>query len=395
MTPSIGTTGAINAQYPSSWWTAGFSDEIRVGEVVPVKLLERDLVLWRGSDEVLHCNSAFCPHLGAHLGYGGRVVDDAVMCPFHGYRYDGTGRLCGLVGESDAGSRRLRLASFEVREHFGTIFVWNGSGAPDHEFPLDTFLPPGVTREEDATVFRCAFHLGFPAKLFIENVADANHLGALHRTCAWGDVEFLDESPWLLKQRLQVYEPVPVFSRRYVRELWNMGQLANPPIGTENGMTMTTWGGGLHLIEVEPFQSGGGKGPLGRLLDTVGAVRAITCFTPIEENSHLHNVTFVLPKMELPLPRWAWEPLLNRLLAARDWGPTLQDIAVMINRHEPVNPAYGRLDRGLVRFRRFWDSRIEDRSLWEGDGIRSNGLRAGIRWPDAPSADLLDLRVGS
>jgi hypothetical protein len=56
-------------------------------------------------------------------------------------------------------------------------------------------------------------------------------------------------------------------------------------------------------------------------------------------------------------------------------------------RHEQPNPGYGRLERGLVRFRRFWDSRIEDRSLWQGDGIHSNGLRAGIRWDDGPQTE--------
>jgi nitrite reductase/ring-hydroxylating ferredoxin subunit len=376
----------INAQYPSSWWGAGFSDEVRTGEVLPLKLLERHLVLWRGEDGVLRCQSAFCPHLGAHIGYGGAVAGNSVSCPFHGYRYDGTGRLCGRIGESDAGSRRLRLDSYEVREHFGTIFVWNGNGPPDHEFPLDTFLPDGVKSKHDVTVFRCAFHLPFPAKHFIENVGDANHFGALHRVGTWGDVDLIDESTWLIKQRLQVYEPVPLFSMRYLRELWKLGQLGNPPIATENAMTITTWGGGLHLVEVDSFDSSGGRqSALGRLLELAGAVRAITCWTPIGANSHLHNVTFVLPKLRTPLPSWALDPVMNRIFAGRDWGAALQDASVMINRQEPVNPAYGKLDRGLIRFRRFWDSRIEDRSLWEGDGIHSNGLRGGIRWANAPS----------
>lgn len=381
---------ALNPQYPSSWWSIGFSHEVRAGEVVPLRLLERDLVLWRGPDGVLNCQSAFCPHLGAHLGFGGSVVDNSVKCPFHGYRYDPSGQMCGRVGESDAGSKRLRLTPYEVREHFGTIFIWNGSGEPDHEFPLDVFLPEGAKGEDDTTSFRCSFHLPFPAKPFIENVADANHFGALHRAGAWGDVELLEESPWLLKQRLQVYEPVHLFSRQYVRELWKLGQLGNPPIATENGMEMTTFGGGLHLVEVDSFKPGsGGKGaaagPVGRLLELAGAVRAVTGWTPLAANSHLHIVTIVLPKLRAPLPRWALNPIMNRVLASRDWGAALQDSSVMINRREPVNPAYGKLDRGLVRFRRFWDSRLEDRSLWAGDEIHSNGLRAGIRWPDAPS----------
>jgi hypothetical protein len=65
----------------------------------------------------------------------------------------------------------------------------------------------------------------------------------------------------------------------------------------------------------------------------------------------------------------------------------MQDGALMRHRQEPVNPVYGKLDRGLLRFRRFWDSRLLDRTLWAGDNIHSNGLRAGIRWEDRPVLD--------
>jgi hypothetical protein len=297
------------------------------------------------------------------------------------------------VGEAVRTSERIGLTSYHVTEHFGTIFVWNGRGEPDHAFPLETLLPESVDTEEETSSFRCAFYLPFPAKLFVENVADASHLSALHRACDWGDVEFIEESPWLLKQRLELKNPVRLFSATYLRDVWDMGQLRNPPVSTENGMTMNTFGGGLHLIVIDPMRQGEARrGLMGKVLDVAGAVRAITCFTPVTAKSHWHSVTFVMPKLRTPMPQWALDRAMNRVLAARDWGATLQDSAVMINRQEQHIPAYGRLDRGLVRFRRFWDSRIEDRSLWEGDGIHSNGLRAGIRWDDAPSGPTRSLR---
>lgn len=57
----------------------------------------------------------------------------------------------------------------------------------------------------------------------------------------------------------------------------------------------------------------------------------------------------------------------------------------MIHRQEPEHPAYNRFDRGLVKFRRFWDSRLLDRSLWAGDNVHSAGARAGCAWPDDPT----------
>ena len=33
---------------------------------------------------------SYCPHLGANLSAGGKVVDDdCIECPFHGWKFDG------------------------------------------------------------------------------------------------------------------------------------------------------------------------------------------------------------------------------------------------------------------------------------------------------------------
>jgi hypothetical protein len=50
-----------------------------------------------------------------------------------------------------------------------------------------------------------------------------------------------------------------------------------------------------------------------------------------------------------------------------------------MHRAEQPNPAYHVRDRGLVTFRRFWDSRITSDGPLAGDNLRSNGARAGIR----------------
>ncbi len=57
------------------------------------------------------------------------------------------------------------------------------------------------------------------------------------------------------------------------------------------------------------------------------------------------------------------------------------NIAVMTHRQEAPLPRYNLLDRALISYRRFWDRRLEDRSLGEGDNRHSNGRRAGVAWP--------------
>ena len=373
----------LNPQYPTSWWGIGHSAEIRVGEVVPVKLLERDLVLWRDSAGTLHCQSAICPHLGANIGYGGEVVDDSVKCPFHGYRYDCSGKLCFRAGEDSRAPERLALTTYRVEEHFGVVFVWNGKGEPDHAFPVREALPDGVGNETDTTAFHAAWYLPFPARHFSENVADANHLGAVHRSCDYGEAEFIEETPYSLKQKMLVQNSVKVMSTEFLREMIRIGQLLNPSIATEDGITFTTFGGGINLVEFESYDRGGKNGLGTKLLNFVGNTRAIVCWTPVTADSQWHSATFITPKLRLPAGERLVRRALNRVMSVRSWGPIVQDCAINYYREEPEAPVYGRLDRGVLRYRRFWDSRIEDRTLWVGDNCHSYGARAGTRWEDA------------
>ena len=93
---------------PYGWFPVGRLDELPDEPVSSLRAQGTDLVLWRddtaGDDEsAWRVFDAYCPHLGAHLGVGGRVVRVAVA------GVDG-GRAAGL------GSRpRLRSAGGHLR----------------------------------------------------------------------------------------------------------------------------------------------------------------------------------------------------------------------------------------------------------------------------------------
>ena len=76
---------------PFGWFQVAWATDIAVGETKPLKYFGRDLVLWRDEQSVVHVQDAFCPHLGAHLGHGGKVVGCEIACPFHGWRFDDAG----------------------------------------------------------------------------------------------------------------------------------------------------------------------------------------------------------------------------------------------------------------------------------------------------------------
>ena len=84
--------------------------------VRPVTYLGQDLVLFRGEDGTARVFDAHCPHLGAHLGVGGRVCGDGIICPFHGWRFDGRGRLAEVPGvDRNATSQRPCMARLRAQ----------------------------------------------------------------------------------------------------------------------------------------------------------------------------------------------------------------------------------------------------------------------------------------
>ena len=66
---------------PNGWFSVAAGADLAPGDVLPLAYLGQDLVLFRGEDGVPRVFDAHCPHLGAHLGVGGRVCGDGIACP--------------------------------------------------------------------------------------------------------------------------------------------------------------------------------------------------------------------------------------------------------------------------------------------------------------------------
>ena len=77
---------------PIGWYCVAEEAELAAGELRRVRSFGQELVLWRGENGEPHLWDAYCPHLGAHLGVGGKVEGDGLRCPFHAWKFDGSGR---------------------------------------------------------------------------------------------------------------------------------------------------------------------------------------------------------------------------------------------------------------------------------------------------------------
>ncbi len=107
---------------PYGWFQVGFAGDVSVGTVHPLQYFGRHLVLWRDESGVAHLNDAFCPHLGAHLGHGGKVVGEAIACPFHGWQFNPEGKNT-KIPYSTRVNRSCFLGTYPVIERNGFVLA--------------------------------------------------------------------------------------------------------------------------------------------------------------------------------------------------------------------------------------------------------------------------------
>ncbi len=121
----------------NGWFAVSWSHRLRRGQVVPIKSFGRELVLYRDRDGCAHVLDARCPHLGAHLGHGGRVTTEGhLACPFHGWEFDATGS-CANIPYARKIPARAKIHGWPVKEVNGFILAYyhNEGKAPDFDVP--------------------------------------------------------------------------------------------------------------------------------------------------------------------------------------------------------------------------------------------------------------------
>jgi len=163
---------------PDQWYAVLESQEVPWGRPVGVTRFGEPLVFWRTANGDPVCMRDACPHRGAALSVG-RLGQDCIECPFHGFTFDSTGR-CTLIpanGRAADVPKAFRAATYPARDAHGFIWVWWGDVARvTPEIPwfdsIDDTFSYGTIRDHWPVHYSRA----------IENQLDVVHLPFVHAT---------------------------------------------------------------------------------------------------------------------------------------------------------------------------------------------------------------------
>jgi len=159
--------------YAEGWFLGCFSSELARGQVLTVPFMGQELVLYRTHAGLARVVEPYCPHLGAHLGHGGKVDGENLVCPLHGLAYGPDGG-CVRTGHGER-PPRAALTARHAREIDGAVLVWvDHAGRP----------PQWDVSHHDLGDFSSACYIrktldGY-AHDAVENGADMVHFGWLH-----------------------------------------------------------------------------------------------------------------------------------------------------------------------------------------------------------------------
>ncbi|MGV0655758.1 Rieske 2Fe-2S domain-containing protein [Mycolicibacterium thermoresistibile] len=172
---------------PTGWFQVGWSTDFPQGDVRPLRYFGSELVAYRDSGGTLRILDGHCRHLGGHLGYGGRVEGDCVVCPFHGWHWNPAGRNTHIPYQPDRPNKARRLRVWPVHERDGVVYIWHDAlgRKPGSEPPnIFTDVAPHTVALE---YHRCAPYgqikfesLTLHPQLVVENAADPMHFRFVH-----------------------------------------------------------------------------------------------------------------------------------------------------------------------------------------------------------------------
>ena len=168
--------------YINFWYPVCLSEELKE-EPLKVTILGLDFVAFRDSNGEAHCLSDICVHRGGSLSGGlCHTEDNTIACPYHGWRFDKTGKCIripslGLKGKIPP---RAKVDSYPVTEKYDIIFAFLGDLPEEERSPLyeiEEYGKDGWRANKTVTL-----DLNYNYERSIENALDPAHNEFIHPT---------------------------------------------------------------------------------------------------------------------------------------------------------------------------------------------------------------------
>lgn len=159
-----------------AWYVGAFGDEISQTPMRRV-LLDHPIVFYRTTSNETVALNDICPHRQAPLHLG-KVVGDAIACPYHGLAFDPTGRCVHNPNAEGAAPGAVRARHYPTVERDGMAWIWMGDPALADPAKIQPFDLAWTHEGFDAV--KGYLHIEASEPLISDNLLDLSHAEHLH-----------------------------------------------------------------------------------------------------------------------------------------------------------------------------------------------------------------------
>lgn len=314
--------------FPSGWYFLAVSADIAAGRLVTKHFAGEDMVLYRTASGKLNAVHAYCPHMGAHFGFGGTVEGENLRCPFHGFEFNTEGT-CVRTGYNTKPPAKCTLPHYPVLERDDMVLVWI-----DKENREPDWQPPAFDNTGFGDLKLIHWNMDGHPQETTENSVDIGHFTVVH---GYESIEILKP----------VVTEGPYLNARYAmhRHAGQFGQ--KEPIRAE--FEVHVWGLGYSYVDVtiprfgltsrqyvlpQPMDAG-------KLRLTVGMR-----MQRLKRPAQMHPALALLPNA------WA-NRLVGQIAFKAYYGDVMQDFEVWKNKKYVMKPMLAQGDGPIIQYRRW------------------------------------------
>ena len=322
----------LPSPFPEGWYFVATRQAIQKAKLLQKTWMGENIVVWCDEAGRICVAEAYCPHLGSYLGpeAGGCISGGRLVCPFHGFEYDASGQCVATPYASPPRSARLRV--FETREIAGLVFAWWGIGGREPQWSLPVEGPDQAGWSDLA--IRTARFPGHPQET-TENSVDLAHLRYVH---GYHSVDRIGK----------VSVEGPYMESRF--DFTSVRRFAKIATFTLSVSAVThIFGLGYSFVEIREHSIG---------MD----MRLWILATPVDGT--LIDLSLVSQVREIRSPkRWIAglgflplrlrAPVMNKFIAALQYGDVLQDVVIWKRKRYMSRPRLCRSDGEIMPYRAY------------------------------------------
>jgi len=171
--------GEPPARFARGWHCLGLAERFRDGKPHAVTAFDTKLVVFADTAGDLHVLDGYCRHMGGDLTQG-TVKGDALACPFHDWRWNGSGK-CVSIPYAKRVPLRARTRSWQAMVHNGQLLVWHD---PEGNPPPDELMIPQIEAADSPEWSNWTWDTilieGSNCREIIDNVVDMAHFFYIH-----------------------------------------------------------------------------------------------------------------------------------------------------------------------------------------------------------------------